>query len=234
MSVDRFLAIKYPALLRKLNAVYYTKICIFMTWGLSLLLLIPTAMVSQIQVLDVVPSETVEFCGQFWSSQTNRHVYDVCLLCVVYLVPGAAIVTVYVIMGRELWTPDSRLPQVQIDSVSESGINRRQSEYSAIGNPTRTSGRRRVARMWVLVAVVFNVCWMPYYIFSTVTNWENGGPPALYVSMSGLHFSLWLGHVNCAISPVLYCFLGRTFRRKMMKYVRLKCSSFSQAQVRLV
>ena len=73
--------------------------------------------------------------------------------------------------------------------------------------------RRRVARILLLLAVLFAFCWLPYNVMALLFDM------GVRRDMQLLSFSLLLGHANSAINPVLYCFMTRNFRRAVRELV---------------
>ena len=106
-------------------------------------------------------------------------------------------------------------------STEPDRIMQRRDSVVSIASCRAIIGRRRVARTSVFVAVVFVLCWLPYHIFNTAVHIEYRYTDNTI--LTGYHFTIWLAHANCAIKPVLYCFMGTTFRRKMIKLVK-KCN----------
>lgn len=81
--------------------------------------------------------------------------------------------------------------------------------------------RRRVARILLLLAVLFAFCWLPYNVLAILFDLGVNKNIKLF------SFALLLGHANSAINPVLYCFMTRNFRRAVRELVL--CSRVSLA-----
>lgn len=66
--------------------------------------------------------------------------------------------------------------------------------------PTSTlRSRRRLANALLWVSIIFAICWLPYVVF-TFCDELLLTPPPTYVR----HYSLLLGHIHSALSPILY------------------------------
>jgi hypothetical protein len=78
-----------------------------------------------------------------------------------------------------------------------------------------------VARILLLLAVLFAFCWLPYNVLALLIDWGFNKDIEL------LSYTLLLGHANSAINPVLYCFMTRNFRRAVRELVL--CSRVSLA-----
>jgi hypothetical protein len=81
--------------------------------------------------------------------------------------------------------------------------------------------RRRVARILLLLAVLFAFCWLPYNVLALLFDLGVNKNIKLF------SFALLLGHANSAINPMLYCFMTRNFRRAVRELIL--CSRVSLA-----
>ena len=208
LSLDRFLAIRHPMKFRRLWTKTYAKRLVILIWILSALIMIPLILVRKTYVIsDLIPSEHFTFCHEKWSSSSARQTFDVFLLCFMCIVPVSIIVTTYSMMGRSLWK-SSRTLQRQDSNVSMC--------------KRMTSGRRKVARMLIVVAVLFGISWLPYYVITTYLVFH----PEDTMFLSALPFALLLAHSNSAHNPILYCFMNVTFRKCVYKI--LQCLSLNR------
>jgi 7 transmembrane receptor (rhodopsin family) len=76
-----------------------------------------------------------------------------------------------------------------------------------------TASRRRVARLLIVVAVLFASSWLPYHAVSLYFNFVKKNEP---VSLAVLSVALLLGHSQSAQNPIVYCIMSTTFRRAMI------------------
>ena len=204
LSLDRYIAINHPFLCRRLGGYHYPKIAVGLIWILAIIASSPLLMIQIMSTIDVIPGgEPLIFCQEIWPLEYSRWAYDIFLLLFIYVIPVTLMIILYTIMGTTLWSPGGDL--------------RHQGSNSHKGNSQRQ--RRKVARVSAIVVLVFAVCWLPYHITSLTTHLKLIPDGVL---LAALQFSMFLGHVNSAINPVLYCFTGQTFRKRVNKVMRAK------------
>uniref|UniRef100_A0A8C4RKB3 G-protein coupled receptors family 1 profile domain-containing protein n=1 Tax=Erpetoichthys calabaricus TaxID=27687 RepID=A0A8C4RKB3_ERPCA len=76
---------------------------------------------------------------------------------------------------------------------------------------------RKAAKTLGIVVAVFNLCWLPIYIFSILNQLMNFSVP--YVILVGF---LWLGYLNSGLNPIIYALFYPWFRRSLKQIVTLK------------
>lgn len=172
-------------------------------WLLSISVMSPMLFVRKLNKF-ILPTSTLYFCHEIWSTLGQRIIYDICLFLVVYIIPGAVIAVSYTMIGRKLLTEDSRL-------------NRKESEISKGMARHVMAGRRRVAKMLIILALLFLACWMPYHIINLyldfrISQTKNFG--------NILPYTILLGHLNSALNPILYFYASKTFRRALVRMIK--------------
>ena len=161
----------------------------------------------QTVTLEILPSgHAFAYCHENWSSLLGRRIFDCFLFIFIYVIPGSVVIVSYSLTGRHLVI--SRTLQ---RSNSHGGRSSRIME-----------GRRRVARMLLMLAALFAVSWMPYHCTVIYTNLTGNGNSSVTV----LSFALLLGHWHSAQNPVLYCLTNANFMRSTVAI--LKCRTLKK------
>lgn len=114
--------------------------------------------------------------------------------------------------------------------------------------------RRRVAKILLVLAVVFSLCWLPYSVLSLILDMNAKDPPSpddelgmgdfdtgsefdeqlTYIVNLLLPFAILLGHSQAAVNPLLYCLLSKNFRRSVIDLIHhpgRACRSRQQCKV---
>ena len=138
----------------------------------------------------------VQYCVEHWPGNSSRKAYSTFLMIATYVIPIFVVTICYSLIGKALCSSE---------------FHRRTSESSA----TVMLGRKRVARMLIVLIGVFLVCWLPYNICSLSLDLKLNFRDTLV-----LPFTVWFGHAHSAINPILYWFLNRNFRHCMRKVLR--------------
>lgn len=82
--------------------------------------------------------------------------------------------------------------------------------------------RQRVAKMLLLLTILFVLCWTPYHVINISIDFMPVGFNENTVVIALLHYSVLLGHVNSALNPILYCFLNTNFRQAAIRLLHLR------------
>ena len=209
LSIDRFLAIRHPIIFRRLSTNKVAAKLILCVWFVAICLMIPLLIVRKTSVVDIIPTEPVYFCGELWDDDIHRIQYDIVLFIIVYIIPGTVICSSYGMIGSELWSEDKNLKRTE--SETSQGIGKQM-----------MLGRKRVAKMLVALAVLFALCWLPYYIVSLYLDFHPENKNLLLV----LPYTIFLGHSNSAFNPILYFYSSRSFRKFLVRMLRCKKQRF--------
>ena len=149
---------------------------------------------------------TIAFCHENWPGSSSRKIYDIILFVFIYVIPGSVVVVSYSATGCHLMTATRNLTRTNSE-VTQS--------YKVM------AGRRRVAKMLLVLAILFALSWLPYYTIMLYTDFNNTKD----ASLTGLSFALLLGHSHSAQNPVIYCFMNSSFKTGMLTLLKCKWSA---------
>ncbi|NP_001127748.1 tachykinin-like peptides receptor 86C [Bombyx mandarina] len=119
-------------------------------------------------------------------------VYQIAFFIVTYAVPMVGMSFFYTAMGRELWGSRTigELTQRQLDSIKS---------------------KRKVVKMFILVIVIFGICWFPYHGYFIYTHLDSSILYSRYVQHVYLGF-YWLAMSNAMVNPIIYYWMNAKFR----------------------
>ncbi|KAH3831614.1 hypothetical protein DPMN_104885 [Dreissena polymorpha] len=180
---------------------------------LAIALMVPLFVIRQVAVMDLIPDEPLYFCNEQWPEDHHRQQYDLAQFIIVYTIPGSIICVSYGLIGSELWTEDKDLKRTE--SETSQGLAK-----------NMMKGRKRVAKMLIALAVMFAICWLPYHIVSLYLDFHPGNTHFLNV----LPYTIFLGHSNSALNPILYFYSSKGFRSILVRMFKCRKRPFKQVR----
>ncbi len=201
ISAERFYAIRRPLRARAFMSRARIRKVISAIWLAAAAAAVPSVLVRRERVIETIVTVTIRACVEEWHAPALKHAYNFVLLALLYAAPVAFICVGYLRIAANLWRRDSALYATSGAAESE---NVR----------ANLAGRRKVARMLFVMALLFAVSWLPIHALSVGLDFlaskqltRNG------ILLRHLHsYAMWLGHANSSINPVCYCIMSRTFK----------------------
>ncbi len=200
LSFDRYLAINHPVKSRTISTTVTVRFVIIGIWLMSAVAMLPLCLVRRLSEHRLTPtSRPIYFCHERWTSSGLRKLFDVFLFVFIYVIPGAIVVTLYSRTGCHLLRSDR-------------GLRRQDSDVSSGGR--LMAGRKRVARMLLILAALFALSWMPYHIIILYMDFVR--VKSSDEALVALYFALLVGHSHSAQNPIVYCVMNRSFRTSLI------------------
>ncbi|CAG4970294.1 unnamed protein product [Parnassius apollo] len=193
ITVDRYVAIVKPLQHRLSRKV--ARAALFSVWCSSTLLALPTLIYSDTYTKKYVNGER-EICfikwpdGSYPTSKTD-YCYNLVFLSVTYVIPMLVMVWAYIQMSAAL----------SGHAIGECTPHQKQIVRS----------KRKVVRMFVLVVVVFALCWLPYHAYFVLVYHHQ----SLASSPLAQHIYLafyWLAMANSMFNPLIYYWMSNKFK----------------------
>uniref|UniRef100_A0A8D0H671 G-protein coupled receptors family 1 profile domain-containing protein n=1 Tax=Sphenodon punctatus TaxID=8508 RepID=A0A8D0H671_SPHPU len=184
VSVDRYLAIRYPLKSRDLRTSRNAAIAIIVIWSLSLLFA-----GHYLSYYQIIHYHGVSICIPVWDDQ-RRKILDILTFVFGYLLPVAVVSLSYARTIKFLWTSVD-----PIERISES-----------------RKAKRKVTKMIVAVAVLFCLCWLPHHLV-ILCFWFGYFPfnRATYACRLASHC---LSYANSCLNPIVYALISKHFRKR--------------------
>ncbi|XP_018317978.1 gustatory receptor 10 [Mycetomoellerius zeteki] len=234
MSIDRYLAIRNPMILRYICSHKNIILVIISIWLASLAFLITIYGATRLQnpmtevinkALDLasenfthnsispIPPGFNMCIEDFTSLGIKRDVFGSIHFVFSTAIPCLVVLLAYSMIGFTLW---SKKPPFDCDN-RDSASSRQSSKLR--------HDRKRVASILLFLAILFALCWMPYNIAKFLIDLDVIGPSPS--TNDTLKYFLFLGHANSALNPVVYCWMTRGFRQKLVKILRCISNNLS-------
>ncbi|XP_070334557.1 galanin receptor type 2 [Odocoileus virginianus] len=183
VSLDRYLAIRYPLHSRELRTPRNAMAAIALIWGLSLLFSGPYLSYYRQSRL-----ANLTVCHPAWSAP-RRRAMDLCTFVFSYLLPVLVLGLTYARTLRYLWRA--------VDPV-------------AAGSGARRA-KRKVTRMIIIVAALFCLCWMPHHALILCV-WF-GRFPLTRATYALRILSHLVSYANSCVNPIVYALVSKHFRK---------------------
>ncbi|KAL2309236.1 hypothetical protein Nmel_005421 [Mimus melanotis] len=184
VSVDRYLAIRYPLKSRDLRTSRNAGVAIVVIWSLSLLFAGP-----YLSYYQIIHYHGVPICVPIWEDQ-RRKVLDIITFVFGYLLPVTVMSLAYTRTIKFLWTSVD-----PIERISES-----------------RKAKSKVTKMIVTVAILFCLCWLPHHLV-ILCFWFGHFPfnQATYAFRLASHC---LSYTNSCLNPIVYALISKHFRKR--------------------
>uniref|UniRef100_A0A493TVR5 G-protein coupled receptors family 1 profile domain-containing protein n=1 Tax=Anas platyrhynchos platyrhynchos TaxID=8840 RepID=A0A493TVR5_ANAPP len=184
VSIDRYLAIRYPLKSRDLRTTRNAGVAIIVIWSLSLLFAGP-----YLSYYQIVHYHGVPICVPIWEDQ-RRKILDILTFVFGYLLPVTVVSLAYARTIKFLWT--------SVDPVERISESRK--------------AKRKVTKMIVAVAILFCLCWLPHHLV-ILCFWFGHFPfnRATYACRLASHC---LSYANSCLNPIVYALISKHFRKR--------------------
>ncbi|KAJ1520969.1 hypothetical protein ONE63_004043 [Megalurothrips usitatus] len=217
ISIDRYYAICYP--LKFKSTTSRAKKAIVLIWVLALLFDLPELVVLETQPKELaLPVIYFTQCVPSWStfSDTMFHCIKTLLL---FFLPLSFMSVAYYQIVKVLWSKNNIPGHAESKSCHEysgtacngstNGVNsasaRRQMNRS-ISSSSQVIGRRKAAKMLVMVDIMFAICYCPVHTYS-ILRYATDIPQTEFTTAFAM-IAHWMCYFNSAINPLIYNFMS--------------------------
>ncbi|NWJ08347.1 GALR2 protein, partial [Crypturellus undulatus] len=187
VSLDRYLAIRYPLHSRELRTPRNALLAICLIWALSFVFSGPY--LSYYQEFQVA---NLTVCHPIWEI-SRRKVMDICTFVFSYIIPVLILSLTYVRTIRYLWR--------SVDPLQDMSESKK--------------AKRKVTTMIIIVAVLFCLCWLPHHLVILCV-WF-GYFPLNHVTYVLRILSHLISYANSCVNPIVYALVSKHFRKGFKK-----------------
>ncbi|MBN3305110.1 galanin receptor 2b [Amia ocellicauda] len=204
VSVDRYLAIRYPLRSRELRTPCNAVAAMAVIWGLSLVFAGP-----YLSYYDLIDFANGNVCVPGWEER-SRKVLDTCTFVFGYVIPVLIVSLSYTRTIKYLWTAVDPL-----DGMSES-----------------KKAKRKVTKMIIIVTVLFCLCWLPYHV--VILCYLYGDFPFNQTTYAFRLLSHCMAYANSCLNPIVYALVSKHFRKGFKKVFSCILSKKARNKVHVV
>uniref|UniRef100_A0A6A7FZZ2 Tachykinin-like peptides receptor 86C n=2 Tax=Hirondellea gigas TaxID=1518452 RepID=A0A6A7FZZ2_9CRUS len=195
ISFDRYIAIVRPLEPRMSKTM--ARVFIAVIWIASFLLAIPCMIFSTTVTIRYKDDKIRRGCILQWpdgstSASIQEHIYNIVFFITTYMLPMLMMLSSYLLISRELWG------STHIGELTERQINIIRS-------------KRRVVRMFIVIVVIFAICWLPQQAFFLYQYHNSDVLDTDHVQHIYLAF-YWLAMANAMVNPIIYYWMNARFR----------------------
>ncbi|XP_077864375.1 orexin receptor type 2-like [Saccoglossus kowalevskii] len=227
IAVDRYFAICQPLMFKTTARRALTTILII--WVVSFIIPIPQSVMHVTEPTTHADSpfsylSLTKCYEKLWQETIQQKIYHVVLVCIIYIIPLSMVTVAYILVCKQLWAaiPGSERCDRK-SSPTKNGVVNRPAENQILS-------RRKVAKMLIIVAVIFAVCYLPLHLLNIIRQF-----PSVFEFVDDLSqrdvfhvpflVAHWLAYANSATNPIIYNFLSAKFRKEFRAAFACCCLS---------
>ncbi|XP_077172228.1 LOW QUALITY PROTEIN: galanin receptor 2b-like [Paroedura picta] len=183
VSVDRYLAIRYPLRSRELRTPCNAVAAMVVIWGLSVVFSGP-----YLSYYDLIEWEASYICVPGWE-EWRRKIMETSTFAFGYAIPVLIVSLSYTRTIKYLWTA--------VDPVEDMSESKK--------------AKRKVTKMIIIVTVLFCLCWLPYHV--VVLRYLYGDFPFNQTTYAFRLLSHCMAYANSCLNPIVYALVSKHFRK---------------------
>ncbi|XP_071836991.1 orexin/Hypocretin receptor type 1-like isoform X2 [Apostichopus japonicus] len=214
ISVDRYLAICRP--LKFQISATRVVVVVIIIWVASITVASPLIVVNDVERMPGLvhidyPNWLAACKEKRWQNTVWQTIYYLFMTFINYVLPLTVIGVAYRNVCKTLW---SGIPTEEMSHAETQKLTKSSKEKSKTA--AQIESRRKVARMLIVVVLIFAVCLLPFQIvnilrvfgyfnkFDPLTEHNKSNTPILITSL--------LTYLNSAVNPLIYNFMSAKFR----------------------
>ena len=193
IAVDRFFAVTRPFQVSPLSRHFKKTVLLLWVWSAI------SAAANFLALTGLRNDRTYVYCKTVDEVYYEWIEFSLTSLVVNVFVPLVAIIILYTIICLKLWAR----------KVPGEGANRNERQVEAI----KTA--KKVTRMMIAVVVLYELCWLPYFITMLMSLTRGESPLKSDPPTGNIHlnfFIVWLTFAYSAVNPFVYLTFNQKFR----------------------
>lgn len=255
ISLERYSAICNPLTSRVWQTKSHAAKVITVTWVASFILMLPYPISSTLKPFTRLNNSTGHMCRLVWPNDVIQQSWYVCLLLLLFLIPGIVMMTAYGLISLELYRgikfelsnrKSSRERQSSTGSMkpgdsdgcymqpsknksSTIGMSagaRSQPVMSRVYSSSSRSNLMAKKRVIRMLLVIVFLFFLCWTPVFVVNAWQAFDQRSAYrLTGAPISFIHLLSYTSACVNPIIYCFMNKRFRQGML--ATFSCSSCS-------
>ena len=137
----------------------------------------------------------IEFCIITWS-YSDVKIYSLVTLALFYVIPIVFMGMVYYKIGRKVWASADKTRSMKLSTKHAS------------------NSKLRLTKIALAIILSFVISWTPLHILNVLFFFADKSLPLTAVSARVVYpIIYWVAFSNCALNPLLYCYMSQNFRK---------------------
>lgn len=207
ISVERYISVCLPRRLRLTSKkAFVTTVAL---WLLAACLALPFFIVKK-----SVPNpwrNNVEVCVITWPFRSAK-IYTAVTLTLFYIMPIVFMALVYYKIGRKVWSSAEKTRSMKLS------------------NKHSSNSKLRLTKIALAIILSFAVSWTPLNTLSMLFFFDNKNFPYSRDIMHVMYpIIYWVAFSNCALNPLLYCYMSQNFRKAFTIFRNRRSRSYLAA-----
>ncbi|XP_049599272.1 cholecystokinin receptor type A isoform X2 [Syngnathus scovelli] len=229
IALERYSAICRPLSSRTWQTKSHAMKVIGATWLTSLSLMVPYVYSSSLMAFNRRDNTDGFMCRMTWKNQKLLAYWYVSLLLLLFLLPGAVMLTAYALISLELYKglriqlSDGTRARDRATSFGSLRASNGDGCYLHLGpqgtappelrsgNTAKLLAKKRVVRMLLVIVCLFFVCWTPIFVVNAWKAFDHQVVSRL--TGAPISFIHLLSYTSTCVNPVVYCFMNKRFRQ---------------------
>ena len=155
------------------------------------------------------PLKTIEFCIVTWS-RNDMKIYTLVTQALFYVIPIVFMAIVYYKISRKVWTSAEKTRSMRLS------------------NKHTSNSKLRLTKISIAIILSFVISWTPLNTITVLFFFaKRSFPFSADTARVVFPITYWIAFSNCAINPLLYCYMSQNFRKALKIFCHRRSQSSS-------
>ena len=205
LTIQQFCGKYFPQIIGKTFSTYGTRLIVMLTWAVAFLLPSPLLYVNELKTHELMGILTVSMCNEVWPHEYSRHMYNITIFILTYIIPHFIFLVGYIRMMLSNDNPTN-------------GRSANHIRIEAIHSNERRNAQLILARLIGMFALL----WLPYHVIIIYLDIHVGEENVASLGTYVFPVVQWLALSNAAFHPICYCLMAPDYRTLLHNFCLCK------------